>query len=180
VQLWNRPLLENLRYGLSEDPCMPIESAIDAAELHRMIERLPNGLETPLGESGGLVSGGEGQRVRLARAMLRPDVRLAILDEPFRGLDSDQRHALLTRARELWRDATLLSISHDIQEAMTFERVLVIEDGTIAENGDPRVLARDPASRFHAMLKAERALREEFWDGADWRHLRLHNGHLTP
>jgi ATP-binding cassette subfamily B protein len=63
---------------------------------------------------------------------------------------------------------------------MTFERVLVIEDGTIAENGDPRVLARDPASRFHAMLKAERALREEFWDGADWRHLRLHNGHLTP
>src|ERR1700733_13252402 len=70
VQLWNRPLAENLRYGLPAAPNMPIESAIDAADLTRVIERLPNGRETVLGEAGGLVSGGEGQRVRLARALL--------------------------------------------------------------------------------------------------------------
>jgi ABC-type bacteriocin/lantibiotic exporter with double-glycine peptidase domain len=179
VQLWNRPLAENLRYGLSDAESMSIERAIEAAELTRVIERLPNGLETPLGEGGGLVSGGEGQRVRLGRALLRPGVRLAILDEPFRGLDFEQRHKLLARSREVWRDATLLAISHDIEEAMSFERVLVLEDGRIVEDGDPRELARNPESRFRAMLEAERAIREEFWNSAEWRHLRLENGQLT-
>jgi ABC-type bacteriocin/lantibiotic exporter with double-glycine peptidase domain len=169
VQLWNRPLSENLRYGSPE--AAHIDEVVDAAELQRLIDRLPDGLETPLGEGGGLVSGGEGQRVRLARAMLRSNVRLAILDEPFRGLDFEQRHALLLRARERWRDATLIFISHDIREAMEFERVLVMEDGTIVEDGH--------GPRLHAILDAERAIRDEFWDGAEWRHLRLHNGQLT-
>src|ERR1700733_12533601 len=175
VQLWNRSLADNLRYGSGA----PIESAIDAAELHKIIERLPNGILTSLGEGGGLVSGGEGQRVRLGRALLRPGVRLAILDEPFRGLDFEQRHKLLARSRDTWRAATLLAISHDIAEAMTFERVLVIEDGRIVEDGHPRELARRPDSRFHAMLQAESAIREEFWNGAEWRHLSLKNGQLT-
>ena len=169
VQLWNRPLAENLRYGSLETA--RIDQVIDAAELHRVIERLPDGLATPLGEGGGLVSGGEGQRVRLGRAMLRSNVRLVILDEPFRGLDFDQRHTLLARAREQWRDATLIFISHDIREAMSFERVLVMEDGTTVEDGQ--------GPRFLAMLQAERAIREEFWDGPEWRRLRLHNGQLT-
>jgi ATP-binding cassette subfamily B protein len=175
VQLWNRSLVDNLQYG----SWMPVESAIDAADLRKIIERLPNGVETPLGEAGGLVSGGEGQRVRLGRALLRPGVRLAILDEPFRGLDFEQRHKLLTRSREAWRDATLLVISHDIAEAMTFERVLVLESGQIVEDGNPVELARDPESRFRALLEAERAIREEFWNGPEWRHLRLHHGQLT-
>jgi ABC-type bacteriocin/lantibiotic exporter with double-glycine peptidase domain len=179
VHLWNRPLLENLRYGLRDGPGMPIENAIQAAELTRVIERLPDGLDTPLGEAGGLVSGGEGQRVRLGRALLRPDVRLAILDEPFRGLDFEQRHQLLSRSREAWRKATLLAISHDIAEAVTFERVLVIEDGKIVEDGDPQELAADAESRFRAMLGAERAVREEFWNGPEWRHIHLENGQIS-
>jgi ATP-binding cassette subfamily B protein len=168
-------LVDNLQYGSS----MPVENAIEAAELRSVIERLPNGIETPLGEGGGLVSGGEGQRVRLGRALLRPGVRLAILDEPFRGLDSEQRHKLLARSREAWRHATLLLVSHDIAEAMSFERVLVLEGGQIIEDGDPRELSRTPESRFHAMLEAESAIRGKFWNGAEWRHLRLHNGQLT-
>jgi ATP-binding cassette subfamily B protein len=179
VQLWNRPLVENLSYGLPDSPRMPIESAIDAAELSGVIDRLPDGLDTPLGEAGGLVSGGEGQRVRLGRALLRPGVRLAILDEPFRGLDLEQRHTLLVRSREIWRAATLLAISHDIAETMTFDRVLVLEDGRIVEDGNPQDLAANRESRFHAMLEAERLVREEFWNGAEWKHLRLDNGQLT-
>lgn len=179
VQLWNRPLAENLRYGLPDGADVAIENAIDSAELRGVIERLPNGIGTPLGEGGGLVSGGEGQRVRFARALLRPGVRLAILDEPFRGLDFEQRRKLLARAREIWRDATLLAISHDIAEALTFDRVLVLDSGRIVEDGDPQELARDPESRFRGMLEAERAIREEFWNGPEWRHLRLENGRLT-
>jgi len=179
VQLWNRTLVENLNYGLPNGPRMPVENAIDAAELTRVIERLPDGLRTPLGESGGLVSGGEGQRVRFGRALLRPGVRLAILDEPFRGLDFEQRHKLLACAREIWRDATLLAISHDIAEAMEFERVLVLEGGRVVEDGNPHELAGNCESRFHAMLEAERAVRDQFWNGAEWRHLRLQNGQLS-
>ena len=157
-----------------------IEQAVDAAELHRVIERLPNGLDTPLGEGGGLVSGGEGQRVRLGRALLRPDVRLAILDEPFRGLDFEQRHKLLARSRETWRDATLLAISHDIAEALTFPRVLVLEDGRDCRRWrSARVGAQSPNRASMRCCDAERAIREEFWNGPEWRHLRLENGQLT-
>jgi ABC-type bacteriocin/lantibiotic exporter with double-glycine peptidase domain len=176
VQLWNKSLRANLRYGLASDA--PVEKAIEAAELQRVMERLPAGLDTALGEGGGLVSGGEGQRVRLARAMLRPDVRLVILDEPFRGLDFEQRGVLLSRAREHWKDATLLSISHHIAESMSFERVLVIDEGRVVEDGNPRQLALDEGSRFHAMLKAEHAVTEGLWSSAEWRHLKLERGEL--
>jgi ATP-binding cassette subfamily B protein len=179
VQLWNRSLVENLEYGLPAEARMSVEEAIDAAELRRVLERLPEGSATPLGEGGGLVSGGEGQRVRFGRALLRPGVRLVILDEPFRGLDQDQRRTLLKRARELWRDATLLSISHDIADTMTFERVIVIEEGRIAEDGSPNELASNPASRLHALLEAERAVREGLWSSDEWRRLRLQDGVLV-
>jgi ABC-type bacteriocin/lantibiotic exporter with double-glycine peptidase domain len=178
VQLWNRPLLDNLKYGLANSPRMPIEEAIDAADLRRVLERLPDALQTPLGEGGGLVSGGEGQRVRLARALLRPDVRLVILDEPFRGLDIDQRRVLLQRARRLWSNCTLLVISHDIAESMTFDRVLVIEEGRIVEDGNPSTLASVPGSRLQAMLEAERTVREKLWAAGEWRRLKLQNGAL--
>jgi ATP-binding cassette subfamily B protein len=178
VQLWNRPLVENLEYGLPAEARMSVENAIDAAELRRVLERLPEGYATPLGEGGGLVSGGEGQRVRFGRALLRPGVRLVILDEPFRGLDLNQRRTLLQRAREHWRGATLLSISHDIADTMAFERVIVIEEGRIAEDGNPNELAQNPASRLHALLKAERAVREGLWSSQEWRRLRLQDGVL--
>jgi ATP-binding cassette subfamily B protein len=178
VQLWNRPLLDNLKYGLTGGPRMPIEDVIDAADLQRVLDRLPDALQTPLGEGGGLVSGGEGQRVRLARALLRQNVRLVILDEPFRGLDIDQRRVLLQRARRLWNNSTLLVISHDIAESLSFDRVLVVEEGRIVEDANPRQLAAQPGSRLHAMLEAERAVREELWAGGEWRRLRLENGAL--
>ena len=131
------------RYGLAAEPRMPVDEAIDAAGLRRVLERLPDGAATALGEGGGLVSGGEGQRVRLGRALLRPGVRLAILDEAVpRPRSRTSAAQLLQRARELWRDATLLSISHDITEALTFERVLVMEEGRIVEDGNPRQLSR--------------------------------------
>ncbi|HZU51205.1 MAG TPA: ATP-binding cassette domain-containing protein, partial [Sphingomicrobium sp.] len=103
VQLWNRSFVENLSYGAAPDAPLPIATAIDAADLHGVLEKLPDGLQTSLGESGALVSGGEGQRVRLGRALLRPNVRLVILDEPFRGLGREQRRDLLARARRLWK-----------------------------------------------------------------------------
>lgn len=179
VQLWNRTLLDNLRYGAADSLGLPIDDALRAADLVAVLRRLPEGLQTPLGEGGGLVSGGEGQRVRLARALLRSRVRLALLDEPFRGLDREQRRELLARARHLWRGATLLCVTHDVGETLSFARVLVLENGRIVEDGPPSRLAAQPGSRYAALLAAEQDVRTGLWESALWRRLRMERGRLT-
>ncbi|HEV8715557.1 MAG TPA: ABC transporter ATP-binding protein [Candidatus Binatia bacterium] len=179
VQLWNRSLLENLRYGALSELSLPLGRVIEASALRGVLEKLPDGLQTPLGEGGALVSGGEGQRVRLGRSLLRSGVRLVILDEPFRGLDREQRRELLARARQWWSDATLLCITHDVGEVLAFSRVLVVEEGRILEDGVPAALAERPDSRYRAMLEAEEAVREGLWSSAAWRRLWLEGGLLN-
>lgn len=178
VQIWNRSLLDNLRYGSQTADSSKMTVAIEQADLFSVLEKLSTGLQTQLGEGGGLVSGGEGQRVRLGRAMLSSDVRLAILDEPFRGLDREKRRILLKRAREHWREATLIFISHDVGETQTFERVLVIENGQVIEDNAPATLLAQPESRYHALLKAEEVVTKGFWASTAWRKLWLENGQL--
>ncbi len=103
VHLFQASLLDNLNYGNGSDSKGRVGLAIQATDLLSVLERLPDGLQTALGESGALVSGGEGQNVRIGRAMARPEVRLAILDEPARGLDRESRRSLLARARSTSR-----------------------------------------------------------------------------
>lgn len=178
VQLWNRSLIANLSYG-SSPVTGEIVQAIDDAMLRGLLESLPSGLQTELGEGGALVSGGEGQRVRLARAFLRKDTRLVILDEPFRGLDYEKRSELLSRARRLWRGCTLFCVTHDIAETQSFDRVLVIEGGRLIENGCPQQLAEDPNTRYARLLSAERENRQMLWAADLWRRLRIHAGRIV-
>lgn len=179
VQLWNCSLFDNLRYGAPSDADLPLGRAMEMADFHGVLERLPDGLQTPLGEGGALISGGEGQRVRLGRAMLRPGMRLVILDEPFRGLDRERRRELIVRVRNWWRGATLLCITHDVGETRAFERVLVVEGGRIVEDGLPADLEGRPDSRYRALLEAEVAVREGLWSGNAWRRLCLEGGRLV-
>jgi ABC-type bacteriocin/lantibiotic exporter with double-glycine peptidase domain len=176
VQLWNRSLFSNLCYGNSDS--VPTAHLLEQSELRQLLETLPDGLQTELGESGGLVSGGEGQRVRLGRALMRHGVRLALLDEPFRGLDRHQRRELLARARRHWENTTLLCVTHDVGETLAFPRTLVIENGRIVEDGNPADLARQADSRYRALLEAEESVREGSWSSGHWRHLRLEAGRL--
>ncbi|HKQ72810.1 MAG TPA: cysteine peptidase family C39 domain-containing protein [Blastocatellia bacterium] len=191
IQLWNRSLIDNLLYGSTDNeseqsetsngrnPQSAFGSVIESADLRRVLEKLPDGLQTGLGEGGALVSGGEGQRIRLGRAMLRHNARLVILDEPFRGLDREKRRALMERARELWSDATLLCITHDVGETMSFERALVIEGGQIVEDGSPHALARQPDSRYGQLLESEDSVRAGMWGAAEWRRLLMDSGQVV-
>lgn len=178
VQLWNRSLHDNIVYG-SPDDAPSFGGAIRAADLHDLLEALPDGLQTALGEGGALVSGGQGQRVRLARAMLRRRARLVLLDEPFRGLDRPRRRALLARSRAWWEGATLLCVTHDVSETRAFDRVLVVEDGRVVEDGVPADLEATPGSRYKALLDAEEAVTRELWASALWRKLRIEGGKLV-
>lgn len=183
VQLWNSSFLDNLTYacgGRAEEAAAALSrvgEVLAAADLRGVLQKLPQGLQTPLGEGGALLSGGEGQRLRLGRAMMQTGVRLALLDEPFRGLDRAQRAHLLAGARAWWRTATLICATHDLHETLGFDRVLVVEDGRIVEDGPPGLLATRPGP-YADLLAAERALQDRLWRGPGWRHLQLEGGRL--
>jgi ATP-binding cassette subfamily B protein len=170
VQLWNRSLKENLQYGNGE-----IEDLTPAISV---LGRLALPLESKLGEGGALVSGGEGQRVRLGRALLRKGVRLALLDEPFRGLERETRKELVERARLHWKDATVLNITHDVSESASFDRVLVLENGRLVEDGAPSELLRREGSRYRRLLEVEAEL-SRLWSDGSWRSWRIENGRLV-
>jgi ATP-binding cassette subfamily B protein len=176
VALWNAGLVDNLRYGGGE--LGRLGMVLEEADLRSLLEELPEGLATPLGEGGGLISGGQGQRARFGRALLRADVRLVILDEPFRGLDRDQRRVLLARARAHWKGATLLCITHDVADTALFERVVVVEGGRVVEEGPPAALGAVPEGRYAALCAAEDAVRRGLWSGPGWRRWRVGEGQL--
>jgi ABC-type bacteriocin/lantibiotic exporter with double-glycine peptidase domain len=178
VHLWNRSFLDNLRYGVSVEASLPIGWAMEQADLLKLLESLPGGMQTPLGEGGALVSGGEGQRIRLARALLRSPARLVILDEPFRGLDRECRRQLLKRARSFWSEATLLCITHDLAETRGFERVLVMEKGQIVEDDAPQQLIGQADSRYASLLQAEEGVRDNLWSNDLWQRQWLEGGRL--
>jgi ABC-type bacteriocin/lantibiotic exporter with double-glycine peptidase domain len=179
ISIWNQSLLDNLRYGNDSAHGWSLDAALKGAEMLDILEALPAGLQTSLGEGGGLVSGGQGQRVRLARAMLRSGVRLVVLDEPFRGLDRERRARLLAESRRLWANVTLLCVTHDVAQTQEFDRVLVIEGGRIVENGPPKELVARDKSRYAALLRADQDNHQQLWTSGKWRHWWLADGRLV-
>lgn len=179
VQLWNRTLVANLLYGSPARSVAEVGAVLREAELEPVLEGLPDGMGTRLGEGGGLVSGGEGQRVRLGRSLLRSEARLVILDEAFRGLDRSLRRDLLARARDWWQGATLVCVTHDLGETLGFDRVLVLDGGRVVEQGEPRELAAREHSRYAELLRAEERALEALRSPHDWRFLRLERGRLV-
>ena len=180
IQLWNVPLLDNLMYGHDASLLSTLGKTLASADLHSVLKHCPEGLQTQLGEGGAFLSGGEGQRVRLGRSLLRQSARLVILDEPFRGLSRTQREQQMRRLRAAWPQATLLCVTHDVSETLMFERVLVMEDGRIVEDAAPAILAADEGSRFHALLTTEKTLQQSLWADSAWNRLWMEEGQLHP
>jgi ABC-type bacteriocin/lantibiotic exporter with double-glycine peptidase domain len=176
VQLFNDTLFDNLGYGNNLEAGELLGRAVEDADLASVLKRMPEGLQTNLGEGGRLASGGEGQRVRMGRAMARQGARLAILDEPARGLDRESRKAFVARARRRFADATLFCITHDVIDTMAFSRVIVIEEGRVIEDGDPHQLMKQSDSRYRSLYEQEEMVRNHMWNHTMWRRLRLVNG----
>src|SRR5690606_4387308 len=102
-----------------------------------IVRNLPNGLEYNIGDAGGKLSGGEAQRVRIGRGMLSSNAGLVLLDEMSRGLERSVRIQILENARRFWKNSTMIYVTHDIETVLSFERVLVIDEGRIIEDGNP-------------------------------------------
>jgi ABC-type transport system involved in cytochrome bd biosynthesis fused ATPase/permease subunit len=178
IQIWNDTLIDNVLYGSDGECVERLADAVQVSELTSVLENLPEGLQTSLGEGGLRLSGGQGQRVRLTRALIRKDARLVVLDEPFRGLERPQRQKLLARLRHAFRDATLLFVSHDIRDTEDFERVLVVRGGRIVEDGSPAELVAREHSVYGDLLQRDKHSAETVWGRDAWRRVRMHDGQL--
>jgi ATP-binding cassette subfamily B protein len=179
VHLFQGTLFDNLVYGNGADASARVGAALSDAALIDMLGHAPQGLQSPLGENGALVSGGEGQRVRIGRGFGRERPRLVVLDEPARGLDRDARAAFLATARQRFAGATLFYVTHDIAHTQGFDRVVVVEAGRIREQGAPTLLCQQEHSRYRHLLDEEAAARRGLWSSNAWRHLRLRGGRLS-
>ncbi|MEZ4241273.1 MAG: ATP-binding cassette domain-containing protein [Myxococcota bacterium] len=177
VQLWNASMLANLRYGVAAGAGAPVGDCVEQAELLHVVEQLPDGMRTSLGEGGARLSGGEGNRVRYGRALGRPDVRLVLLDEAFRGLDRWSRTTLLARARAQFAGATVVCVTHDVADTATFHRVLVFDGGELVQDGPPDALAAEEGP-YRALLDKEAQVREQWWGFSGWRRWWIERGAL--
>ncbi|WP_322792929.1 ATP-binding cassette domain-containing protein, partial [Bellilinea sp.] len=111
-----------------------LQHAIHFAQLEELILRLPQGLETPLGEGGTKLSSGEIQRLALARAFLK-DAPIVVLDEPTAHLDAALEQLLEESILQLCAGRTVLMIAHRLPTVMRADRILVLEGGRIVEQG---------------------------------------------
>jgi ATP-binding cassette subfamily B protein len=176
VQVWNRSLYDNLTYGADTGAAASIDGILDAAQLRDCVHRLPDGMDAQLGDGGGLLSGGEGQRVRFGRGLMRPLARLVILDEPARGLDRSMRLEILRRCREQWPKATLICVTHDVAQTLEFPRVIVMHRGRAVEDGPPAVLAANSKTLYSRMLESEHQGRRRLWSADTWRRVMVRDG----
>ena len=125
---------ENIRFGRPEASDAEVERASDLAHATEFIRRLPGGFEAQLGERGVTLSGGQRQRIAIARAILR-DAPLLLLDEATSALDAESETLVQTALEELMRHRTTLVIAHRLATVLSCDRILVMDQGRIVEQG---------------------------------------------
>ncbi len=139
--LFHRTLMENIRYGLSQATDGEVIEAAKKARCDEFIMVLPEQYNTYVGERGVKLSGGERQRVAIARAILR-DAPVLILDEATSSLDSASERLIQEAIDELMKDKTVIVVAHRLSTIRKMDRIIVVEDGRIAEEGSHDELLR--------------------------------------
>ncbi|MEM1188211.1 MAG: ABC transporter ATP-binding protein/permease [Pseudomonadota bacterium] len=132
--LFNTTLEENVRYGNTEADDAAVANAISAAHLDDFVARLPEGLKTTVGERGLKLSGGEKQRVGIARAVIK-DAPIIVFDEATSSLDSRSEQAVLSAFAGMARRHTTLVIAHRLSTVIDADRILVLHEGRVVEEG---------------------------------------------
>ena len=150
--LINGTVEENIRFYDDRVTDTDIEFAVSAAGLSSVIAKLPAGIKSAVGERGNALSGGERQRVALARVLARRP-ELLILDEPTSALDASAEMVIRDALLELRGAITIVIIAHKIDTVRAADRVVVISDGGVIEEGAPSVLLTDPNSQFSRFFK---------------------------
>ncbi|MGX9348650.1 ABC transporter ATP-binding protein [Microbacterium sp. KNMS] len=154
--LFTGSIRENIRMGRPDATDAQVERAARAAGVDEFAARMPEGLDTLVGERGDTLSGGQRQRIAIARAVLR-DARIVILDEAATGLDAASGAAVRAALDRLSEGRTTLVITHALEDALACDRIVVLERGRIVEQGRPDELLARAGSRLAILNEAARA-----------------------
>ncbi len=127
-----------------------VKKAARLAQADEFIEKLPNGYETLVGERGVKLSGGQRQRIAIARAFLK-DAPILILDEATSSLDSQSEQVIQESLEKLMKGRTVIAIAHRLSTLKEMDRIIVIDDGKIAEDGAPEILLNKENGKFKSM-----------------------------
>lgn len=134
TRLFKRSLLENIRYGNPSASLAEVEKAVDLAQCREIISRLPEGLNTKIGINGTYLSGGEQQRIILARAILK-DAPIVVLDEATAFADPENEYLIQQALSKITEGKTVLMIAHRLTSVRSADMILVVDRGRIAERG---------------------------------------------
>ncbi|MBL3599236.1 MAG: ABC transporter ATP-binding protein/permease [gamma proteobacterium endosymbiont of Lamellibrachia anaximandri] len=156
--LFNESILYNLSYGRPDASRDEIEAAARIAHIADFIDSLPDGYETVVGERGLKLSGGEKQRIAIARAMLKRP-RILVFDEATSSLDTKTEQAIQETLKEVAKDHTTLVIAHRLSTVVDADRILVMEQGSIVEQGTHRELL-EMNGRYRQMWLLQQEERE--------------------
>src|SRR4051794_28904012 len=162
--LFNDTIRYNIAYGRPGATQAQVEHAARLAQVHDFVLRLPDGYDTRVGERGLKLSGGEKQRVAIARTILK-DPRILILDEATSALDTRTEQDIQAALRAVARHRTTLTIAHRLSTVVDADEIIVLQDGRVAERGrHAALLARDGLYARMWALQAEQETEPEIAD----------------
>ncbi len=141
VYLFHDTIANNIRFGNPSAPMKDVIAAAKKACCHDFISALPNGYDTVIGEGGASLSGGEKQRVSIARAIMK-NAPIIILDEATANVDPENERDLMAAVSELTKEKTVIMIAHRLKTVRDADQIIVIDKGKIAEQGKHRTLAK--------------------------------------
>ena len=155
VYLFDDTIANNIRLGKAGASDAEIEAAARAARCHDFIMAMPDGYQSRVGDIGGKLSGGEKQRISIARALLK-NVPIIILDEPTAALDTESEVAVQQAIDALVKDKTVIVITHRLSTISGAQQIIVLADGQVAESGS------------HDELLAQNGLYRKLWQAGGW------------
>ena len=156
-KLLKTSILENVRMGKKKATREEVMQALKEAQCEDIIAKLPDGIDTVIGSSGTYVSGGEVQRLSIARAMLK-DAPIIFLDEATASLDVDNETLIQEALSRLIQDKTVMIIAHRMRTVADADKIVVLKDGVVAEEGAPEELtAKDGVYRHMAKTQLQAA-----------------------
>lgn len=160
ISLLHRSVMENIRYGRPDASDAEVLEAAAAARCDEFIATLPEGLATIVGDRGVKLSGGQRQRIAIGRAFLK-DASILLLDEATSALDVESEEMIRDALERLMRGRTVVAIAHSLPTLRSFDRIVMLQDGRVVEDGDPdKLMQRDGPYRRLVMREMGRLTRK--------------------
>ncbi len=156
VYLLNDTIYNNIKIGNQDASYDEVIEAAKIANCHEFIKKLPQGYETMVGEGGSTLSGGEKQRISIARAILK-DAEIILLDEATASLDADNEMEIRKSIDKLTENKTVIVIAHRLNTIKDAEQIIVLDEGEIEEKGNHEELMKNKKRYYNMLQEMERA-----------------------